>query len=182
LVIEGNQEPGAPSNPSGWNTGDVGGGPTGGPHAGVYWKVAGSETSVSMTPYNGGSSAAWVIDYSAGTGTLAAATSATCAGPGAGHYQCGYQTGGTTLTPVAATTSANAAIEISIATVPSANALSLSSAGSFIFEGKSATSTTGDDVGVADDQVATSGTMQTSPTWSESTATNWAWVTMAFSG
>ena len=137
---------------------------------------------MSVTPYTSGSSAAWVIDYSAGTGTVAAATSATCSGPGAGPYKCGYQSGGTTLTPTAVATSANTAVEISVAMVPSANTLSLSSAGSFTFEAKSAASTTGDDVGVADDQVATSGTTPTAPTWSESSATNWAWVTLAFSG
>jgi hypothetical protein len=180
LVVEGNQEPGPPSNPAGWNAGDMGAGPSGGPHTAVYWKVAGAETSVSVTPHNGGSSVAWVIRYAQGSDTPASGTSSACSGPGAIPGVCTY--GSTAASSVvASTTATNTALstEIQIMLVPANHTLSLSNAQSFTLEGTSGVSATGDAIAVADQVMTNTGT-PTAPTWSLGGTTNYAYISLAF--
>jgi hypothetical protein len=181
LVVIGNQEPGPPSNPSGWNGGDLGAGPSGGPHDGVYWKVEGSsETSVSVTPYNGGSSAAWVIAYAPGAGgTPAVATATKCNGHEMGN--CEYvSTASTTDTPTTVATNHSNATEISIVSIPHADTLSLSTPQSFKLRETSLASASGDALGVADQVIASSGTTPTAPTWTSSGSTKWVYLTLSF--
>jgi hypothetical protein len=180
LVIVGNQEPGGPAAPAGWNAGDMAAGPTGGPHTAVFWKVAAGESSVSVTPFNGGSSAAWVIRYAKGGGTPTLATGDTCGKNGIVPGVCAYGGAASSLTPTDTATTTGLATEIQIVVIPANNALSLSTPQGFTFEGTSGTAASGDAIGVADQVVGTSGTTPTAPTWSLGGTTKSAYLTTAF--
>jgi hypothetical protein len=186
LVVVGNQEPGPATaiTPSAtWHGGDLGAGHAN--HGNVWWRVAGSETHVTVTPSNhDGSSVAWVIAYNPVSGvTTTVATTTTCSGPGGGKYSCGYSSGATvTLTPTMVKTKATTThnIEISIAVVSHANTLSLSTTKTFTLEKTTKDTTTGDTIGVADKTVPKT-TTPTAPTWKQTgTAADWVWVTLAF--
>ena len=140
----------------------------------VFWHVAGSETSASLRIHtSSGGAAAWVLDYKnvpspAINGTTAFGTVASA----------------TTLTPgTFSTTSPNALVVAFAAITTSGSPLapSLSSANGFTTRVATTASPGSRQIGlsVADEAVAAAGAVA-SPVWSEAAASQWIWITVAF--
>lgn len=140
----------------------------------VWWKAAGSETSVALSVHtNGSGTTAWVARYTraAGTAPVLAGTS----------VQQGVAATGSSMTPTSdLTTNGSDATVISLVSVRAANALSLSTARGFSSE-FATTTAQGTALALGDLFVAASGTTVASPTWSQGgTPAQWAWATAAF--
>ena len=164
------------STPSGWTLlGDMKADSNNGLRVTVFWRPAGSETSVSVTPGTSDplGASAWVVRYERPAGVGPAPASAATAMPS------GTGSANTTFTPTGVMTTAANATVISIVGVPAANTLSLSTAQSFTLEARLTSSSPGAAFGLADRFVGTVGAV-TAPTWQSSGSADWAAVTGAF--
>lgn len=140
----------------------------------VWWKPAGTETSVSLSVNtNSNGTSAWVVRYASPDGTAPVLATAS--------VRQGLAAASTTMTPSPdVTTNAANATVISLASIRAGNTLSLASGSSFTAQ-VSTTSSIGTGLGVADLLVPTAGSTPASPTWSQSgTPAQWAWATAAF--
>jgi hypothetical protein len=135
----------------------------------VYWRAAGAETSISLTPP--ANSAAWVVRYTRPGGPApAVAGTATTSSPNASA---------TSAAPVITTTGTNATV-VSLVGIPTANTFSLATAQSFTLRGALTSTGPNTAFGLADRSVSATGSV-TAPTWQQSgTAAEWAFITGAF--
>ena len=143
-------------------------------HFTLWWKLAASESSWSVTPTQSSTMTAWVVRYIRDGGyppnpAVAAAT-----------VPQSNAAASSTLTPSPdVTTNQALATVVSIAAIKATNTLSLGTPQSFTFRNQ--TNSGGVALGFADQFVPTPGGTDTSPTWSQSgTAAVWAWTTVAF--
>lgn len=136
----------------------------------AWWHTAGAEKFATMDIKTDGSGAtAWVLGYK------------NMAHPVLAGISSGTFSSGSSLTPANLTTTADNTTVISLVGIDASRTLSLTNPQTFSL--RTALSNTGGGgraLGVADRFAATAGVV-TSPTWAESTpATQWAYITMAF--
>jgi hypothetical protein len=142
----------------------------------VWWRSAGTETSVPVQAYTNSSGATfWVIRYGKSSGSTAVALAAATMQQGMGGAQ-------TSITPSPDISTNGAARVISIVATRAPNSLSLLSARTFAFR-SSRTGVAGNPattIGIADTWVSSAST-PASPTWTQSGSPGqWAWATVAF--
>ncbi len=172
LVVVNNATQTSTVSSSGWNVVDNAGLGGSGMQITAWWHAAGAETSVTLASLktNSDGATAWVLDYkNAGTPALAGVSSGTASSASA-------------LTPTGLTTTAPDTTVISLVGINTAAALSLQTPQGFAARASLQNATgVGRTLGVADRFAATAGSL-TPPTWTEgATASQWAYITVAFS-
>lgn len=177
LLIEANNANQAITTPSGWNL--LADQATPSPSQfryTVWWRAAGTETSVPLTvKTNSSGASAWVVRYTKPSGGNPVALAAVSAQQGVAGAQA-------TVTPSPDITTNAPARVISLTAVRGPNSLSLATPRSFTLH-SSQTSNRGTPapaIGIADAWVV-GATTPASPTWAQSgTIQQWAWATVAF--
>jgi len=138
----------------------------------LMWKLAAGESSVTVMPPNNSVASAWVIRYVRSGGYPQVPTTAAMAQSNSGSNV-------TSVTPTSVATTADNATEISIVAEAVTTAITLSTQNGFRSR-FTATNSQGFGLGVGDIFVPTSGSTPGAPTWSNSTAGNWIWASVAF--